>query len=234
MKTTRTYYREILLPVFLFMMTMNLDTREIENVVSEAIVAARKKLSRRAKTEPANAYYIGAVFYRWFRERRYLDAQATPKAIRLRGRPPSVAALLRSEGIRGKAIDAFLTQIISLKLVREVDERKFTPVGPVAVFRDIGPEVIEHVAASFARLLSTVEHNTTPANRHSPLIERAASVPDLPVAEVPAFREFTRQQARSFLASIDDWLETKRRLASPKRRSQKVRSAGVHVYAYLS
>jgi hypothetical protein len=120
-----------------------------------------------------------------------------------------------------------------LGLIERIGRARYRPLGSVAIIQQLAPELIQHVAGSIRRLLHTVQYNVKSGGKSPPLIERAASVLDLPATEVPEFRRFTHQQAKTFLANVDDWLENHRAKGKEGRRSS-VKSAGVHVYAYLA
>jgi hypothetical protein len=234
-KATRNYYEEILHSIFVYMLSAELEPAQVRSIVESALAQASLSLKKPVERDGIEfTLMIGGLFYRWFRDPRYLTAEANPRVIPLKGRAPSLEALSRGEGVRGKELDLFLEQIIDRKLVRAFPGNRFKPVDRAAVFTRLSPELIHHVGASFGRLLSTVKHNTTAKSRQIRLVERAASVVDLPSKDVPAFQEFSASQARSFLANMDDWLESRRVKRGTPRGAVKVRKAGVHVYAFLS
>jgi hypothetical protein len=236
MPTNPNYYQEVLHSLFSLILSANNNPDRLRQIVDKSIAAAQKTLLKSPRQrELATNLIIGAVFYRWFRDSAYLNHDATPKALRMKGKRPSIENLIRAEAVRGQAVEDLLQKIIKLRLVKKQKRsNRYLPVSQVAVFQTASPELIQHIGASFARLLSTVQYNTRPENRDHPLVERAASVEGLPKSQIPAFREFSRVQAQSYLATIDDWLESRRVAPSSSARRRQVVPAGVHIYAFLS
>jgi hypothetical protein len=230
------YYQEALHSLFSLILSADNSPERLRQIVEKSMATAQKSLLKSPrKKELATNRIIGAVFYRWFRDPLYLNPDATPKALRIKGKRPSLENLIRAEAVRGQAVEDLLQKIIKLRLVKkEKRSTRYLPVSQVAVFQTASPELIQHIGASFARLLSTVQYNTRPEHRDHPLVERAASVEGLPKSQISAFREFSRAQAQSYLATIDDWLERRRVAPSSAARGRQVVPAGVHIYAFLS
>src|SRR5262249_25464674 len=96
--------------------------------------------------------------------------------------------------------------------------------------------VLQHTTRALASLLQTVGQNVGSRRALAPLIERKAEIPDLPRRHVSAFRKFTQIQGRTFLTTVNDWLESRRepRVDSSTPRTKNTVRAGVHTYAYVA
>lgn len=173
---------------------------------------------------------LGAVLHEWHRNAAYLRSDVTPKAVRLLGRKPSVAALVRSQDKSANG-EAVAREMVRLKLIRHTSRGLYLPLGRVATIRKLSPALIDHVARSLERLLATVNFNTRTRMPARSLIERTAFVHDLPREDVEEFRKFAQSQGSEFLANADEWLESRRASKQRSRRKPLVR-AGIHVYAF--
>jgi hypothetical protein len=142
-----------------------------------------------------------------------------------------VESLVRSERPDVPA-HQIVKELESLKLIKPAAHGLFLPANISARITSPHPILLEHLALSVARLLSTAYSNTKTRGSGAALIERYAHVPDLRGDKVRAFRDFTYQQGEALLATADDWLESNR---SRKRGKAGRRSfpAGIHVFAFV-
>lgn len=175
-----------------------------------------------------------SVLHAWHRDRRYLNARAAPRAIRLLGPPPSVESLIRGQRRRGNA--ALIVQHLRrLRLVVPCGRNLYRPTSDAAIISKHNPLTFQHAARAVSTLLETVTQNVNSRPSHSaPLIERTAEVPDLPKKHVAAFQGFSQRQGLLLLRTVDEWLESRRvrRVVGGSRRS--LVRAGVHLYAYVA
>lgn len=195
-----------------------LRTAEIEN----SLVSPRSNV---------DLAFAGMILDAWHRNRRYIDSNAQPKAIPLKGKTPSVEALIRAEGVSGDPA-ALARRLKSLKLVVRFGRNRYKPANRFAIVAEPNSLVQQHAVRSLSSLLKTIKTNLAESRTTSGLIERTAEVPDLPVEWVPDFREFSRAQGWALLSTLNDWLES-RRARRKTRHTGKTTSAGVHVFAYL-
>jgi len=223
-------YQDVLLSLFVYIARDAGAMSEVEKLVCRVLLDATKVIESNNRREDYGSSVLGATLHEWHRNKNYLDGHAKPRAIRLQGRSPSVAALIRSQD---NSVDAasIAETMRGLGLIKKLGGNRYLPVNRVATIRKLSPAIIVHVAESLSRLLATVNFNTR-IDRASPtLIERTAFVHDLPKKDIPAFREFAQQQGTNFLANIDEWLESRR----ASKRSLSTRTsfrAGVHIYAF--
>lgn len=224
------YYQDILLAIFIFMLQDRARLREVKRLTDNQLAQAQRIARSEERRRESSSGILGAVLHEWHRNASYLDRTVSPKAIRLYGRKPSVAALVRSQDRKANPI-AIAREMVQLGLIRRAARGKYLPMGRVATIRRLSPALVDHVARSLERLLATVNFNTRGHGEGSSLIERTAFVHDLPREHVRDFRVFAQQQGSAFLANADEWLESRRAPKSRSKRSHFVR-AGIHVYAF--
>lgn len=224
------YYQDILLAIFVFMLQDKGRSNDVKRLVERQFADARLVATRAKTRKDSTSGVLGAVLHEWHRNAAYLDRDVAPKAVRLLGRKPSVAALVRSQG-KGSQANQVAIELRRLRLIRRVPGDRYLPVGRVATIRRLTPALIDHVARSLERLLATVNFNTRGDQRSRSLIERTAFVHDLPREDVQAFRKFAQQQGSEFLANADEWLES-RRASKRLRHNPPLVRAGIHVYAF--
>jgi hypothetical protein len=128
-----------------------------------------------------------------------------------------------------------LKSLKAVGLIKKTSNGRYLPTSQSAIVDQLHPVLVEHVARTVIRLVSTVCRNTDPSGRSLPLIERHAAIPDLNPTDRQAFAEFTRSQGMAYLESVDDWLQQRRsRRGSPAVKSTKGGvAASVHLVAYL-
>lgn len=226
------YARKILAAIVDFLWAAGTHEAEIREIVETRLAAAatgssRKRGALRGRTDDTVS---AAVLHRWHRDSELLDADASPRPLKLFGPRPSVEAVVRSERPRSPA-KAIIDDMMTLGLLRKTKGAKYLPKARVATIGTMHPVLIEHVSKSIVRLLETVQGNTSSKPGVSPLIERFTHIPDLPLSRTSDFREFSQEHGSAFLASVDDWLEA-RRVRNSQKKSPGV-AAGVHVYAYI-
>jgi hypothetical protein len=222
-------YRRLLASVFDFMRKSGFQENEVKQICAEALAQTKRGDSRTGESASTLAAAALALDT-WHRNRRYMVG-AAPRAIPLLGPPPSVEALIRSQGIPVES-RALIRHLRSLGLITRTTGNRYRPSGRMAIGNRLDTVMQQHAARSYSRLLATIRHNTRRAGRSSGLIERFAEVPDLPRTRVTEFRRFARTQGGAFLRTLNDWLESRRPRTATARTRRTVR-AGVHLYAYV-
>jgi hypothetical protein len=119
----------------------------------------------------------------------------------------------------------------SLRLIKPAGKGLYLPTNIAGRIRTDHPILLEHLANSVVRLLSTARQNTK-SKSDKTFIERFVHVPDLKLSKVSEFRDFSNQQAAAFLSTIDDWLESNR-VIHKRGKKEKSIAAGVHAFAFL-
>jgi hypothetical protein len=227
----RTDYVNVLASIFEFMLMSGSKRASILETVGRALECAEKARNKPSSRHQEGLVTAALVLDAWHRNRRYLDAEAAPKAIPLLGAAPSVEALVRAEQ---SGVDAAATarRLRSLRLVLRSGKSLYKPADRYAVISQLNPLVHQHVARSSSNLLRTIKNNISRPRSSHRLIERFAEVPDLPLTCTTEFRHFTKAQGWAFLKTMNDWLESRRARRTARKSSRTLR-AGVHLYAYF-
>ena len=217
--------------MFDFLLTSGMEVKTIRGIVDRAFAQAGERNRRALRRSDFGLATAGRVLDRWHRSRRYTTETATPRAIPLLGRAPSVEALVRSENARVDCAE-FARRLKSLGFLIRTDGRRYRPAARIAVVAGLSPLIQEYVARSSSTLLQTIRHNVSRTRASQKFIERFAEVPDLPAGCEGAFRRFSTEQGWAMLDRMNDWLESRRAQRSTRRAGRTVR-AGVHLYAYV-
>lgn len=229
-QTVVGYYQSVLLAIFVFMLKDKASRSSIREIVTRQLEVAQLLLDGQSAKKGAHSAIFAAALHEWYRNAAYLDRNAEPKALPLHGRKPSVAALVRLQK-NSLGADQIAKEMLAQCLIKKASKGKYLPISRVATIRRLTPASIEHVSRSLERLLATVDFNTRGGARRCSLIERTAFVQDLPRQELPSFRAFAQEQGSAFLATADEWLESRRASKRASAHSDVVK-AGIHVYAF--
>ena len=224
-------YERALTAIFGLLLQSGVRRAAISTMIDRSLEAATAKARDFRQYTGGELATLGLVLDAWHRDRRYLTKKGKPRAVPLLGKPPSIQALIRSQGRELDAAD-LACRMKSLQLIERCSRNRFQPASETALVSTFGPAVLQYVARCLASLLETVEHNLSCGTTIAPLVERTAEVPTLPVAELESFRRFSKAQGSVFIRTINDWLET-RRVRTPTDATDGVR-AGVHLYAYMA
>jgi hypothetical protein len=226
-------YSNVLVAMFELMMRGGLQEKDLSRICAASIKRAEVK-SRMTRREDSGGLVTAAlVLDAWHRDRRYLNSRGTPKSVRLLGPTPSVEALIRAQKVSERASD-IAHHLKAVQLVVPSGRNRYKPASDVAVISARDPLVLQHAARALATLLETVDQNVSGARSLAPLIERFAEVPDLPRKHIVDFQRFTQTQGRTFLRTINDWLESRRARQPSRRGTNGTVRAGVHTYAYVA
>jgi hypothetical protein len=230
-KRTLDYYQKLLTAVFEFMLIGGMRSPEVLKIAVRALRGAEVENSLLSPSKSVDLAFAGMILDAWHRNRRYLDDGAQPKAIPLRGRSPSVEALIRAERVADDPVK-LVHRLKALKLIVRCGRNRYKPASRFAVVAEPNSLVQQHAVRSLSTLLKTIKGNLAETQSTRGLIERIAEVPDLPVRYVAEFREFARSQGSALLSTLNDWLEL-RRARRKTSNAQETTGAGVHVFAYL-
>lgn len=223
-------YTHLLASLFDFMRKSGMRDSDVRRVCADALDGTARETRDRSGQTPTLALAALALDA-WHRNRRYLDRNAEPRAVRLLGASPSVEALIRAEN---KCPDppGLARQLKNLGMLVRSGRNQYKPANRIALIAGLDPALHQYTARASATLLKTIRHNVSRELDSSRLIERFAEVPDLPRHKAAEFRRFARAQGWEFLRTLNDWLESRRARRRSIRAKQTVR-AGVHLYAYI-
>jgi hypothetical protein len=225
-------YAPVLTAIFDLMLSGGMQKTELQTLSINSLEAAVSKSPRDRKIATEGLPVVALVLDAWHRDRRYLNAKAEPRAVRLLGPTPSVEALIRSESKDGDA-ESLAYRLKSLRLVVSAGRGLFRPTSDIALISAHDPLVLQHVAKSLLMLLETISQNLEGHANVESLIERFAEVPDLPNECIPAFKRFTKVHGWILLRTVNDWLESRRARRTSRVKTRSAR-AGIHVHAYVS
>ncbi len=231
-----SHFQEVLHSVVDFLLIGGMSVADIQAVVAARLLPATEKKSVPGK-RGAIANTVGVdtvsalVLHRWYRDEDLLDEQALPIAIRLYGHYPSVEALALSEGSIVPARSIALA-MKSSGLIKKVSRGLYAPEARVGTINTLHPVLVEHASKSLVRFLETIQRNTSPDKDKLSLIERFTHIPDLPIEDLRAFQVFSQGHGSSFLAGVDDWLESRRQRGVHRKKKSGL-AAGIHVFAYV-
>ena len=222
-----------LISMFDLMLSSGIQPDDLLAVCTRALKRAEARARLGRTRESGGLTTAALILDAWHRERRYMNARAVPRAVRLIGPAPSVEALIRVQhGSENAARVA--RRLRQLRLVVPCGRGMYRPASDVAVLSANDPLIVQHAVRALSTLLDTVGKNVNRGRQLAPLIERVAEIPDLPRRHIPAFQKFTQMQGRTFLRTINDWLESRRARRSPRRDTSGTVRAGIHTYAYIA
>jgi hypothetical protein len=229
-------YSNLLVAIFELSFRSGIQAKDLSRICIRSLKRAESKSRLNRKPEYGIPFVAALVLDAWHRNRRYLSTKGTPRPLRLFGPAPSVEALVRLQKVPEHASDV-ARHLKAVQLVVRCGKNLYKPTSDVALLSARDPRdplVLQYASRALVTLLETVGQNVSAAGNLSPLIERVAEVPDLPRREIEAFKMFTQLQGRTFIRTINDWLEARRGRRSSWRRTNGTVRAGIHTYAYIA
>jgi hypothetical protein len=229
-------YSNVLVAIFELSFRSGIRAKDLLRVCIRSLKRAESKCRLNRKAESGVLFAAALVVDAWHRDRRYLSARGIPKPLRLFGPAPSVEALVRRQKVPEHASDV-ARHMKAVQLIVPCGRNLYRPTSDVALISSRDPRdpiVLQYASRALLTLLGTVGQNVSGARNLAPLIERVAEVPDLPRKEIEAFKTFTQLQGRTFIRTINDWLEARRGRRSSWRRANGTVRAGIHTYAYVA
>jgi hypothetical protein len=226
-------YSSVLESIFELMLSSGLPCEDVLTACKRSVKRAETRSKSRRLRETGGLVSAALVLDAWHRDRRYLTPQGLPKAVRLLGRTPSVEALIRAHtGHRNASETA--ERLKNLHLLVPCGRGLYRPTSDAAVISDREPIVLQHAARALSTLVETVGRNVHPGSSLAPLLERVAEIPDLPRRHIADFQRFTHLQGRTFLRTVNDWLEARRARRNRRGTLGTTVRAGIHAYAYVA
>ncbi len=231
-KQARREYERMLTAVFTLLIHCGVRQKAVSEMTGRAFKAAIAKARIFRDSGGGELATLGLVLDAWHRDRKYLTAKGSPKAVPLLGKAPSVEALIRPQGRQLNAAE-LAQRMLSLQLIVPRSGNRYRPASDAAIVSSYGPIVLQYVARCLMSLLDTVEHNLGSGPKIPPLLERFAEVPTLPIDRVDSFSKFSRSQGSAFMRIINDWLET-RRVRTRAGDTRRTVRAGVRLHVYIA
>ena len=234
-KQLRLDYSNVLIAIFELSLRSGIGAKDLLRVCVWSLRRAERECRLNVRAEYGVAFAAAQVLDAWHRDRRNLSSKGTPKPVRLFGPAPSVEALVRRQKVPEHASDV-ARHLKAFQLVVPCGKNLCKPTTDVALISARDPRdplVLQYASGALLTLLETVSQNVSASGDPARLIDRVAEVPDLPRKEIEAFKTFTQLQGRTFIRTINDWLETRRGGPSARRRTSGTVRAGIHTYAYV-
>ena len=232
LKQARREYERMLTAVFTLLLHCGVRQKTISEMTGRSLASALAKTRIFRDSGGGELATLGLVLDAWHRDRKYLTAKGSPKAVPLLGKAPSLEALIRTQGRQLNAAE-LAQRMLSLQLIAPRSGNRYRPAGDAAIVSSYGPTVLQYVARCLMSLLDTVEHNLASGAKMPPLLERFAEVPTLPIDRIESFSKFSRSQGSAFVRIINDWLET-RRIRTRVADTRKTVRAGVRLHVYIA
>src|SRR2546421_121543 len=177
-KRLKLDYSNVLVAIFDPMLAGGIRSTDLLATCTHALKQAEAKVRSGQQTASGGLVIAALVLDAWHRDRRYINARALPRAVRLFGPAPSVEALIRRQ--RGQRNAAEVARHLrTLRLVVPCGGNLYKPTSDVAVISARDPIVLQYAARALSTLLETVGQNVNRRRNLEPLIERIAEVPDL-------------------------------------------------------
>src|SRR5208282_44864 len=107
---------------------------------------AENRSHLRLKDDGSGLASVALVLDAWHRDRRYLSARGTPKAVRLLGPAPSVEALVRLQQVKPPASDVARRLKATQLIVPSGRRSLYKPASDVAVISARDPLILQHAA----------------------------------------------------------------------------------------
>lgn len=212
-----------------------MDKKTLERLATAARARAQKQIEKFGLNRRRAIDYdaLGRIVFQWQRLPEYLDKDGNPIPLRLRGRAPSLEALFRKQRIQSY-FPVGVSHLLESGLVRKTRNGLFVPKTCELIVPALTPEMVEILAQTLSRLVATVLQNTSLENPTDiRLIERLTAVPNFPRRDIQAFKKFAQEQGGMVVATMNDWLETRRAEQPPAALAKERFTAGLHIFAFL-
>jgi hypothetical protein len=164
------------------------------------------------------------VIAHWHADPQYIDSRGVPIPLPLRGRGPSLSALIE-RALPGESPTAVANSLVRLQGVRRRGNL-YVVRGRYFSYRSASGTV--HGLTALMGMLRTVERNLATGRKTIPILERTALNPGFPISELPAFHRRLKAKAAEFLWSVDGDMR-RREAAHGKGPTARL---GVGVFAF--
>src|SRR2546421_7749777 len=137
-KRLKLDYSNVLVAIFDLMLAGGIRSTDLLATCTHALKQAEAKVRSGQQTASGGLVIAALVLDAWHRDRRYINARALPRAVRLFGPAPSVEALIRRQ--RGQRNAAEVARHLrTLRLVVPCGGNLYKPTSDVAVISACDP-----------------------------------------------------------------------------------------------
>ena len=147
------------------------------------------------------------VLHLWFTDPRFLDVERAPVDLPFEGDFPSFSDLVKAAGgdVPPGAVRA---ELLRAAAVTEMPNGSWRPTKRYFVPGDFDEKTVTILSGILFPMISGVAHNSDP-NRSGPGFIQRFAFARLGDEDAASFRQWSRDQSRNFIESIDDWLKSK-------------------------
>jgi Family of unknown function (DUF6502) len=164
------------------------------------------------------------IIAHWHSDPQYMDSRGKPIPLPLRGRGPSLAALIERV-LPGAKPQAVAESLMELQGVARKDGL-YTPSSRYFTYPAASARV--HGFTALLGMLRTVEHNVNPRRRTPALLERTAVNPSFPADKVELFNRELQREADRLLWRYD----AKMRVEEQGHRAGPTTRMGVGIFVF--
>jgi len=223
------YVREAVIRLFGLQLRAGMSPTVLRALAKECIAIASKDVSGPSTKMSLDLSRLGSVLRTWHKETQFLTREGLPRSLGIDGRF-GLRSLIGTHYPRGK-FEAVFSKLKQVGLIESRSGERWAPMASHARISELSQETLAHLSEGVAHFVETVTQNAIAATKEELLFERCCKVTKLPKSEASEFREFVRQQAFTFLMSVDDWLES--RIAKQLKADKKTCTAGVFTFAFI-
>lgn len=223
------YVREAITRLFGLQIRAGTTTKALRELAASCIAVASSELTQTKGDKGLDIHRLGSVLRTWHKETPYLTREGLPRDLEVTGKF-GLRSLIRTH-YPSRKFEAVFTKLKKTGLIEERGAERWAPTAKHARISELSLETLAHLSEGVARFVETVTQNVAAASKDDLLFERSCKVSKLPRSDAPAFREFVRQQAFTFLIAVDDWLET--RVAKGSKSRARTCTAGVFTFAFI-
>lgn len=202
------------------------EVRKIREQSSAIMVTAAESIADRSGP-------LARVLHAWHVDRRFLTDDGKPRDLDFQDEAIGFNALVRS--VAGDVPPgAVRTELRRAGAVIELDDGRLRATKRYYVPGNVGEKAITVLSGMVFPLTSGIVHNSDPGRTEEGFIQRFAFSQNLPSDKVAEFRQWSRQDATTFIERMDDWLaqhETNE-LNVETESSLGTRTVGIGVFYY--
>lgn len=168
------------------------------------------------------------VLHSWHSEKRYLDSAGRPKPLSFDEGAVSFSDLVHA--VAGDVpAGAVRTELKRAGAIAEMSDGRIVPTKRYYVPGTVDDKAVTTMNSMLFPLAAGLAHNSNPERRGDGFIQRVAYTDNLAPASLTPFRSWSREEARKFVESIDDWIGRHEVQPDSKRNSDESKSTRVCV-----
>lgn len=223
------YARQAIIQLLGLQLRAGISESSLRKLVAECVSTALESALSPDVQKGLGLHRLGSVLRTWHKETRYLTQDGLPRSLPIDGKF-GLRSLIGTQYPRQK-FKAVFTKLKQTGLIEKAGSERWIPTAKHARISELTQETLAHLSEGVSRFVETVTQNISSESKDDLLFERSCKVNKLPKSEATAFRDFVRQQAFTFLISVDDWLESK--VVKCGDTPRETCTAGVFTFAYI-